>query len=160
MTKLTILCIDDQRDVLASLRKDLTLLNTHCRIECCESADEAAEVLDDIDTEAGAVALIVCDHVMPGRNGVEFLTEFNRDVRFPDTPKILLTGMATHQDTITAINEARIDRYIEKPWELDHLIETVKILLTRYVLQTGMDYQDYLPVLHQQTLYEAMRGTP
>ncbi len=157
MEKLTILCIDDQRDVLAALRKDLESLNEFCRFEFCESADEAEEVLDELDAEVIPLAVIVCDHIMPGKNGVEFLIEFNGDARFEHTRKFLLTGMATHDDTITAINQAQINHYIEKPWEKEQILEVVKILITEFVMSVGMEYQSYLSILHQQTLYKYLR---
>jgi two-component system chemotaxis response regulator CheY len=153
MQKLTIVCVDDQREVLAALRKDLESLRQSCDIVDCESADEVLEVLDEIDEAGGHPALIVSDHVMPGKNGVELLSEIKRDLRFPKTRKLLLTGMATHQDTINAINNANIDHYIEKPWTHDDLIPAVKILLTKYVFDTGLDYNTYLEVLDQDTLY-------
>ncbi len=61
------------------------------------------------------IALIISDHVMPGKTGVELLTDVSKDGRFGFTRKVLLTGQATHTDTINAINSAGIDRYFEKP---------------------------------------------
>lgn len=157
MEKLTIICIDDQREVLAALRKDLEELHEFCSIADCESADEAVELLDEIDEEGEIAALLICDHVMPGKNGVELLAEINQDLRFPKIKKLLLTGLATHQDTILAINKARIDHYIEKPWKKEDLLQQVKNLLTLFLLQSGIEYKPYLPVLDQETLYREIR---
>ena len=158
MEKINMMCIDDQRGVLMALRKDLGFFKDACTIIVCESADEAAEVLDEIDTAGEHLAVIICDHLMPGKSGVDFLIELNGDARFPKTKKLLLTGLATHQDTIVAINEAQIDRYIEKPWDKESLIQTVKVLLTLYLLQSGSDYKLYLKILDQQTLYRELRN--
>ena len=158
MEMLHIICIDDQREVLAALRKDLTLFQNVCTIISCESAEEAEDVLDELDAAGKKLALLICDHVMPGKNGIEFLAEFDKDLRFPDTMKLLLTGLATHQDTIYAINEAHIDRYIEKPWSEEELIYAVKILLTKFVLTAGLEYEWYLEVIDQKTLYGDLRG--
>jgi two-component system chemotaxis response regulator CheY len=157
MTKLNIICIDDQREVLAALRKDLEPLEQYCAVEACESADEALEVMEELDDHGKQVAVIISDHVMPGQSGIEFLTDINYDSRFSGACKLLLTGMATHQDTIVAINEANIDRYIEKPWDIDTLVRMVKELLTKYVLRAGIAYQPFLPVLDQKKLYESLR---
>ena len=153
MKKLKIVCVDDQREVLAALRKDLESLQDACEIIDCESADEVFEVLEEIDAEDGYPALIISDHVMPGKNGVELLIEIKQDPRFPNTRKLLLTGMATHQDTINAINNANIDHYIEKPWTEENLIKSVKTLLTKFVFDAGIEYKIYLHVLDQDTLY-------
>jgi two-component system chemotaxis response regulator CheY len=156
MNKPDIVCIDDQREILAALKRDLEVLEGYFSIVMCESAQEAHEVLDEIDAEGGRLALIICDHVMPGKSGIDFMTEVNEDPRFADTKKILLTGLATHQDTIVAINRAGIDHYVEKPWESPELLGTIKILLTRYIISSGMNYQSCLSVLDQPTLYKEL----
>jgi two-component system chemotaxis response regulator CheY len=158
MEKLNIVCIDDQREVLTALRKDLDQFKSHCQIEECESAAEASEVMNELDAAGEHVAVLICDHVMPGKNGIDFLIEVNQDLRFAKTKKLLLTGMATHQDTIVAINKAHIDRYIEKPWDIQNLTQTLKSLLTMYVIEAGIEYQPFLEVLDQGILYRELRG--
>jgi len=153
MAKIPILCIDDQREIIAALHKDLENFEEFCRLIDCESSGEALEALNELDAAGQEPGLIICDHVMPGKNGVEFLIEVREDARFANTRKILLTGLATHQDTITAINEAHIDHYIEKPWNREDLQSSVKRLLTLFVLDAGLDFEDYIPVLDQLTLY-------
>ncbi|GAB4424043.1 MAG: response regulator [Bacteroidia bacterium] len=157
MERLYIICIDDQREVLDAISKDLAPLEGPFLIEECESAEEALDVLEDIDAEGGYPAVIVSDHVMPEKNGVEFLVEVNQDSRFVATKKILLTGLATHQDTIQAINYAAIDKYIEKPWKADALVQQVRILLTSYILDKGLDYEPFRSYLDLPTLLEKLR---
>lgn len=155
--KPVILCVDDQREVLAALRKDLDNFTGHFALIDCESAGEAGEVLDEIDADGRELALVICDHVMPGQSGVAFLTDLRQDLRFPRTKKLLLTGLATQQDTIQAINQARIDQFLEKPWQRDRLLETVKQLLAAFFAESGLDYQDFLPVLDQTVLFQELR---
>lgn len=157
MEKLTILYVDDQREVLNTLSKDLQLFDDLVNIEACESADEALELMNDIDDEGDYVAVIISDHIMPGKNGVEFLTEIQNDERFLCTQKMLLTGQATHQDTITAINNANIQKYLEKPWKSEDIQEDVKILLTQFIVQKGIDYEKYMSILHQPTLLNHLK---
>jgi two-component system, chemotaxis family, chemotaxis protein CheY len=159
MAKPNIICVDDQRDILATLKKELEFFREYSTIYYCESADEASEILNELDSRSEPVAVIVCDHVMPGKSGVDFLSEVYADVRFTKTKKLLLTGLATHEDTIDAINRANIDRYIGKPWETHDLINKLRVLLTEFILETGLDYNDYLPVLDQDTLYARLRST-
>ncbi len=156
MNKPSIVCVDDQREILAALQRDLAPLEHHFSIIVCESAQEAHQVLDEIDAEGAPLPLIICDHVMPGKNGIDFLIEVNEDGRFASTKKILLTGLATHQDTIVAINRVGIDHYVEKPWEPKALLTAIQVLLTRYIVHSGLDYQSYLPVLDQPTLYKEL----
>ena len=157
MEKPEIICVDDEREVLAALKRDLAGFKDYCNLTYCESAEEAQEVLEDLDAEGRPVALIVCDHIMPGKNGVDFLIELNKDSRFARTKKLLLTGLATQQDTIQAINQAQLDRYIEKPWAAESLIQVMKVLLTEFVVGAGMDYSAAMEILDQPTLYKFLR---
>jgi len=158
MEKLTIICLDDQREVLTTLTQNSADFETYTEIEECESASEAWEVLEEIDGDGNFASVIISDHVMPGKNGVEFLTEVKVDGRFTNTRKILLTGLATHKDTINAINEAGIDMYLEKPWDKNELIQSVKIQITRFILDQGIAYEKYVNFLDQNTLFEALKS--
>ncbi|MEF1300101.1 response regulator, partial [Vibrio parahaemolyticus] len=96
MEKLNLICVDDQREVLSAVLQDLEPLNKWLNIEDCESADEVLELMDELDADGEMIALIISDHVMPGKTGVELLTEISKDSRFVRTRKVLLTGQATH----------------------------------------------------------------
>ncbi|NUM37073.1 MAG: response regulator [Candidatus Brocadiae bacterium] len=154
---LNIVCIDDQREVLATLKKDMSVFRSFFKISYCESSQEAKELLEEIDAKGDHIALLVCDHIMPGQSGIDFLIQTNQDRRFQSVKKILLTGLANHQDTIKAINQAAIQQYIEKPWNSENLTKIAKILLTEYILETGQEYQEYMPILDQPTLYQKLR---
>ena len=161
MPKPVILCIDDQREVLAALLKDLEPFGGLFDIIDAESAEDAGAVLDEMVDRGVPIALIISDHVMPGVTGVELLTQIRGRGDLPNTRKLLLTGLATHEDTIRAINEAAVDRYIAKPWHVDQLLETVGRLITRFVLEVYPDrYQDFLPVLNQDIMVERMQQGP
>lgn len=157
MDRLYILCLEDQREVLNAIAEDLAEFDEIGIVEECESAEEAAALLDDIDSRGDYLAVVVSDHVMPGQTGVDFLTELKADGRFPRTRKILLTGLATHQDTIRAINQAAIDRYLEKPWTKAQLTQAVRELLTVFVLESGIDYEPIAGRLDQQVLFDHLR---
>lgn len=85
------------------------------------------------------------------------LTEVELDPRFMGTKKLLLTGLATQADTIKAINNAKIDNFLEKVWDPEELLQTVKELLTEYIVERGIDYQPYIEKLDAQTLYRLIR---
>jgi len=157
MEELFIIIVDDQREVLTTVSKDLEELSDYIMLEECESADEMLELLDEVDAEGNYAAVIISDHVMPGKNGVQLLTEISNDSRFKDSKKILLTGLATHEDTIHAINQAHIQLYLEKPWDKNVLLGTVKELLTRFVLEKGLDQEGIKPILDNNILIEFAR---
>ncbi|MBY7806614.1 response regulator [Vibrio fluvialis] len=157
MEKLNIICVDDQREVLSAVLQDLKPLATWLNIEDCESAYEVLDLMDDLDAQGEHIALIISDHVMPGKTGVDLLTEVAEDSRFKGTKKVLLTGQATHTDTINAINAAGIDRYFEKPWNAKTLVECVRSLVTEYVFERGMDYTEWHDHLDQKIVLARLR---
>ena len=99
-----------------------------------ESADDAWSIIDSCDARGQHIAVIISDHVMPGTNGVDFLRSVVDDGRFPHSRKLLLTGQATYEDTVRAINEAGIDAYVGKPWNEDELLATTRRLLLNLFL--------------------------
>ncbi|MEJ2763130.1 response regulator [Photobacterium sp. MCCC 1A19761] len=157
MEKLNIICVDDQREVLSAVLKDLAPLNDYFQVEDCESADEALELMDELDAEGEFIAVVISDHVMPGMTGVELLSRVSQDQRFTQTKKVLLTGQATHQDTIEAINRARIESYFEKPWTAEALLTTVRSLITEYIFDSGLDYQAWADVLDNSVVFRRLR---
>ena len=81
MQKPNIVCVDDQREVLATLKKDLEGFTDFFKIEYCESAEEANEVIEEIDGNGDHLALLICDHIMPVSNGIDFLIPIFRQNR-------------------------------------------------------------------------------
>ncbi len=163
METIHIICVDDQPEVLDSVVRDLRALSPLVRLDEAGDAEECRELMEQIDEDGEHLALIISDHMMPGITGVELLREVTADRRFTRTRKMLLTGLATHKDTIEAINDARIDHYAEKPWQPEKLLAIVKRLLTRYVLEADLDTEPLMPVLDHQlvanTLYAPQADT-
>ena len=145
MEKLYVICVDDQREVLNSVVRDINIFGEWAVVEECESAEEAGALITELDIAGKSVALIICDHIMPGQNGVDFLARLTRDKRFPRLKKVLLTGQATHKDTIDAINTAKVDSYLEKPWQPGMLQETCRRLLSEYLFDNGLYTREHRP---------------
>lgn len=158
MEKINLICVDDQPEVLDAVIRDLKPLEGHFRIEEVESAAECRALLDELDGRGELVGLVISDHVMPGESGSDLLGAISRDRRFHHTRKVLLTGQATHADTIKAINEARIDHYFEKPWQAGELVKVARKMLTEFIIDSGLDYDELIPVLDQQVLLQRLQG--
>ncbi len=157
METINIICVDDQQEVLDSVMRDLRPLTSHIRLEEASSVADCMQLIEQIDENGDHVALVISDQVMPGETGTELLGRIAADRRFGKTRKVLLTGQATHADTINAINDGHIDNYIEKPWQPEKLLSVVKRLLTLYVLDAGLDHTEYMPVLDTTTLFSKLR---
>lgn len=144
--------MDDEREVLDSVSRDLAYFSDIFNVEACESADECLELIEELNTAQEFVGVIISDHVMPGKTGVEMLIEIEDDPRFMGTKKMLLTGLATQQDTIAAINQASLDHFLEKVWDPEELVQAVKELITTFIVEKGIDHLPYTDKLDAKTL--------
>lgn len=154
MKSLHILCVDDEPEVLEAVERDIASLEDHFPIETAESADDARERIKSIEAAGGEVALIFCDHVMPGDNGVDLLVEMQTSDSTRRTRKVLLTGQAGLDATVNAVNKAQLDHYIAKPWSPTQLLEVAKAQLTAYVIEQSIDPRPYLSILDTAKLAE------
>ncbi|MGB0370006.1 MAG: response regulator [Opitutales bacterium] len=157
MSKIVILCVDDEAEVLQAVVRDLSEIEDVFPVEIAENAADAESVIDDIRNSGNRLGVIVCDHLMPEKNGVTFLKETNEEMGLSETRKILLTGQASHEDTIEAINEAHISSYIAKPWDPEDLRKHVRTQLSEYIVKAGIDPMPYIQDLDPVIIGEAIR---
>ena len=116
MTKPVILTVDDDREVLAAIERDLRQrYRDHYRIVASQSSTEALEAARELKRRGTPVALFVVDQRMPGMTGTEFLREAR--ALHPDAKRTLLTAYADSAAAIAAINEVGLDYYLMKPWD-------------------------------------------
>jgi diguanylate cyclase (GGDEF)-like protein len=131
MHKGTIVCIDDERLVLISLRDQLNrILGGDYEIELAEGCEDALALFAELAQARIEIPLVICDQLMPGMTGEELLIDIH--TRHPQTRKILLTGQASFDALIGAINRANLYRYIAKPWDETDLGLTVKEAIHSY----------------------------
>ena len=89
MSKANIICVDDQREVLSAIKKDLESFSNDYNVVDCESASEADEVITDLINDGEPIALIICDHIMPGENGIDFLARTSNDELISTVKRLL-----------------------------------------------------------------------
>jgi len=131
MSKGAIVCVDDERFVLISLRDQLTNhLGSDYDIELAESGEEALEIFAELRENEIEIPLIISDQIMPGMKGDELLIKIH--AQSPQTLKILLTGQASAEAVGNAVNAANLYRYIAKPWDKADLCLTVTEALRSY----------------------------
>ena len=102
------------------------------------------------------VGLALCDHLLPGERGVDYLVELNGDPATRPIRKVLITGQAGLEDTIRAVNEADLDHYIAKPWTVENLHEVVREQLTDYVIDNEEELLPFVAVLNGAKLMAAI----
>jgi thioredoxin reductase (NADPH) len=111
-----ILCVDDDTAVLRAVTRDLRArYGKEYRILSAENGQSALEALREIKQRQEPVALIVSDHRMPQMDGVQLLSQVRE--LLPETKRVLLTAYADTEAAIRAINIARLDFYLLKPWD-------------------------------------------
>jgi two-component system, OmpR family, phosphate regulon response regulator PhoB len=145
--RLTVLVLEDEPEVRRALARDLAPFGEVIRIEAAEDVPDAWAVVDELTADGDQLALVLADHRLPGTSGVDFLVELLGDARTAGARKVLVTGQADQQDTIRAINQAGLDRFIAKPWEPEELRDVVREQLTDHVLAQGIDPLPHLRVL-------------
>ena len=111
-----ILAVDDDAQVLAAIARDLRQeFSKDYRILRVNSGPEALATIKELHEKEEPLALILADQRMPELEGVELLTA-SRDL-FPDAKRVLLTAYADTEAAVRAINSARLDHYLMKPWD-------------------------------------------
>lgn len=155
---LAILSIEDEVEVREALERDLAAFWSHIRLETADSAEDAWEALADIEADGDELALVLSDHRLPGKSGVDFLVELASKEGYEAVRTVLVTGQADQEDTIRALNQAALKHYISKPWSPEDLQAVVRDQLTDYVLETGTDPLPYLPILDGVRAMEAFRS--
>ena len=132
MSKKVILCVDDERIILLSLRDQLkNHFGERYSYEFAESADEALEVIEELNEDGVKILIIVSDWLMPNMKGDEFLIQVHQ--RFPGIVKVLLTGQADEEAIERTRKYANLHRYLPKPWDEVTLLE---------VLESGLEEID------------------
>ncbi|MGL5061141.1 MAG: response regulator [Microcoleus sp.] len=125
MSKPVILCVDDEKMVLNSLRTQLSFaFGNDYLYEGAEDADEALDLIQELNEEEVSIILIISDWLMPGIKGDEFLIRVHQ--QFPKIIKILLTGQADLIAIDRAKTEANLHGCLWKPWSESELVETIK----------------------------------
>lgn len=131
-----ILLVDDEPNILASLKRALRKEGYH--IFVANSALEALAVL-----EKENIDVVVSDEQMPGMLGSEFLAIVRK--KYPETVRIILTGQASLEAAIRAINQGEIYRFLTKPCNEMDLIITIRqaLQLKKMLLKMKQLYLAY-----------------
>ena len=117
-----ILIVDDEKPNLTVLR---SFLETGYKVCVAQSGPEALEIAKKTDLD-----IVIADQRMPQMTGVELLEEL-RQLK-PDIAGIVLTGFTDPPALISAINRARVFRFLKKPWQPEELLAAVREAASEY----------------------------
>jgi len=125
MGKNVILCVDDEKIILNSLKVQLKdEFGKEYQYETAENAEDAEELIDELIDEGLHVLIIVSDWLMPGIKGDEFLIKIHE--KHPQIVKIMLTGHAAEESIENAKKHANLHKCLSKPWTAEELTSSIR----------------------------------
>lgn len=124
--KYQVLCVDDEQNILRAIKRALFSLDVDLTL--VDSGEKALAVMKE-----KTIHVVISDMKMPGMTGAELLEQVA--AHYPDTFRVVLTGFADIDATIKAVNQGRIHRYLQKPWDNQELINTIEEGLERIKLK-------------------------
>lgn len=123
-----ILIVDDEKTVRRSLNKCLSMNGFSC--EEASNADEALAYLNHQPAD-----LVILDIMMPGTSGTELLPQLKES--FPDTAVIMATAVVEPDTIVKCMKNGAYD-YITKPFDVNHLISNVQMVLEKRKLELNL----------------------
>ncbi len=115
MLKKTILCVDDETDILELFRDELQ--------ECGHCVLEATNVKDALALFGqNQVDCVISDIRMPGEDGLELAKKIKAQKK--DVPVFLVTGFSDY--TSEELGQIGVDAVIFKPFDLEEVISMIR----------------------------------
>jgi len=124
--KSTVLVVDDEANVLSALTR--ALFEEPYEVLCAHSGEEALEMI-----AAHPCKVVISDERMTGMQGSELLAILKE--RHPTVLRILLTGHATLEAAMKAVNQGEIYRFFTKPWNDTDLKFAIRSAIERFDLE-------------------------
>ncbi len=121
-----ILIVDDEQGVISALKR--SLMEEDLTIYEANSGDEGLSILKET-----RVQLVISDERMPGMAGNEFLAAVKNI--YPQTVRMMLTGHASIEAAMKAVNTGEIYRFFSKPWNDIELKLAIRSALEKFGLE-------------------------
>lgn len=115
--KQTVMVIDDDTEIALYLK---TLLSPYYKVICRFDADSAIKTMKE-----NAPDCILCDVVMPGKDGYTLCSEVREDMQLCHLPIILVTANAAMQNQVKGLNVGA-NAYVTKPFDPDYLLAMIR----------------------------------
>lgn len=116
-----VLIVDDEPDILATLREALVgMLGVPVEVDTASTGEDARRMLVD----GQRYDMVISDERMPGLRGIELL-EWLR-LTHPRTVRVLVTAYRDGAIGQDAVNRAGAHLFIFKPFELDHMMPALR----------------------------------
>jgi len=117
--KTTVLAVDDEQDILISLKMGLEGMDPEIEVYTASSGTECIEIISDILPD-----IILMDIMMPDMDGWETVAKLKKDEKYADIPIIFVTGMVDNFSR--TIGSITAQDYITKPFSLDTVMRKIR----------------------------------
>jgi len=121
-----ILLVDDEPNVIQSLKR--ALMDEPYEVHTAVSGEASIQLL-----RANRYKVIISDERMPGMTGDELLRLVKE--HYPEAVRIMLTGHASLEAAMKAVNNGEIYRFFTKPWNELELILSIRSAIEKYDLE-------------------------
>jgi DNA-binding NtrC family response regulator len=129
----SILLVDDEEKILKTLGRALRT-EGHRVVESA-NGKAARRLLNDESFD-----VLIVDNLMPGMTGLELIRDLVGSTPEPERPQIvMMTAHATVADAIAAMKLGALD-FLQKPFEIDHLLVTINRAVDHQRLRTEHRY--------------------
>ena len=140
----TVLVVDDDEHIRGLITRLLAPMR-HTIVEA-GSAEEAQEKLLEISPD-----LVLLDMQMPGKSGHELLSEMRANPRTRLVPVVMITGAATHELKLKAI-QAGVTDFIAKPFSPEEIAARARALLELKFLTDALEDAEEVIVALARTI--------
>jgi DNA-binding response OmpR family regulator len=118
-----IFLIEDEEDILKTLERILIKEGFSVSL-----ARDGLEALNKLQGES--YNLIILDLMLPKWDGFKLCKAIKQDIRYKDTPVIVLTAMAQESDRQKCLSFG-VEEYMKKPFDPDILLKRIRELTER-----------------------------
>jgi diguanylate cyclase (GGDEF)-like protein len=117
--------VDDEPSILDTLK---IFLSHEFDVLTADCADAAQKQFANREID-----IILTDQKMPRVSGVQLL-EWVKE-HSPKTIRLMMTGFAELEETISAINKSQVFRFLLKPWHADNLLDILRTAARTFILE-------------------------
>lgn len=118
--KRTVIVVDDDTEIVAYLK---SLLSPYYNVICRFDADNALTAIKDNSPDC-----ILCDIVMPDKDGFELCAEVRGDMQICHIPLILVTANTAMRNQVKGLNTGA-NAYVTKPFDPEYLLALINSLI-------------------------------
>ncbi|MGD1881318.1 MAG: response regulator transcription factor [Paracoccaceae bacterium] len=116
-----VLLVEDELNIVEAIR--FLLSREGWQVETHVDGATAIEKIRE-----GRPDLVVLDYMLPGKNGMDILTELRADSDFSDLPILMLTARGQSKDRAQA-ERAGVSRFMTKPFSNTEVLNAVRDLV-------------------------------